>query len=452
MRRYSIAAAVAAISIAFIGSAAVRVEAQRSAGPDKTQQPAGSSKAEQPAGTARWTRTYVVEWNEPAMYYGAKTGVTDPGTDCPKGTNPEPDWIKVLVDAGYTVEEAKWLRNPANPTRSPVHGQNQMAFRGKDRTNIYVNPTSTPDPGLVGVSGTIAEGLNLDGDESTGFTGPAGEKGIDNNFYKALGCWKTYRGPHRLSSGALNFNDAMRNGQWTTVIVVAGEGADPMNDDHVTVGFYVSNDKMVKDGLGNIARDYSFRIAPDAKYEGILPARTSGGRIISTAPADIMLRDPGYTRDLELLRARVDLEMKPDGSLTGYAGGYRPWEAVYKGWVNARGPVIEVLTWVQLPGVYYSLRRNADYSPAGPGGEKTHISFALRIDALPAFVMTPDGSKEVALVQSYKAMAPKENPIADRFPFRVVDGIVIDPNAKVQAGPHAVILPSSSSSADQRPH
>ena len=118
------------------------------------------------------------------MYYGAKTGVIDPGTDCPKGTNPEIDWIQVLVDAGYTLEEAKWLRNPANPTRSPVHGQNQMAFRGKDRANVYVNPTSTPDTGLVGVSGTIGEGINLDGDEKTGFTSPTGEKGIDNNFYK----------------------------------------------------------------------------------------------------------------------------------------------------------------------------------------------------------------------------------------------------------------------------
>ena len=160
----------------------------------------------------QWTKTYVVEWNEPAMYYGAKTGVIDPGTDCPKGTNPEIDWIQVLVDAGYTLEEAKWLRNPANPTRSPVHGQNQMAFRGKDRANVYVNPTSTPDPGLVGVSGTIGEGINLDGDEKTGFTSPTGEKGIDNNFYKTLGCWKTYRGPRRLSSGALQFNDSMRNG------------------------------------------------------------------------------------------------------------------------------------------------------------------------------------------------------------------------------------------------
>jgi len=419
MKRHLIATVVIAISIALPGSA----------------------PSQQPSKSGKWTRTWVVEWNEPAMYYGAKSGVIDPGTDCPAGTNPEIDWIKVLVDAGYTLEEARWLRNPANPTRSPVHGQNQMAFRGKDRANVYVNPTSTPDPGLVGVSGTIGEGINLDGDEKTGFTSPTGEKGIDNTFYKTCGCWKTYRGPHRLSSGALQFNDSMRNGAWTTLIVVSGEGRDPMNDERVKVGLYVSNDKMVKDGNGNIAWDYTFRIAPHARYEGILPARTVNGRIVSTAPADISLRDPGYTRDLELLRARVDLQMKTDGSLTGYVGGYRPWEPVYKGWVNARGPVIEVLTWVQLPGVYYALRRSADFSPTGPGGEKTHISFALRVDAVPAFVMIPDASKEVASVESYKQIAPKETTKAAAGTYVVVDGIVPDRTGKYQAGPNAVILP-----------
>jgi hypothetical protein len=412
MKRHLIATVVIAISIALPGSA----------------------PSQQPSKSGKWTRTWVVEWNEPAMYYGAKSGVIDPGTDCPAGTNPEIDWIKVLVDAGYTLEEARWLRNPANPTRSPVHGQNQMAFRGKDRANVYVNPTSTPDPGLVGVSGTIGEGINLDGDEKTGFTSPTGEKGIDNTFYKTCGCWKTYRGPHRLSSGALQFNDSMRNGAWTTVIVVSGEGRDPMNDERVKVGLYVSNDKMVKDGNGNIAWDYTFRIAPHARYEGILPARTVNGRIVSSAPADISLRDPGYTRDLELLRARVDLQMKTDGSLTGYVGGYRPWEPVYKGWVNARGPVIEVLTWVQLPGVYYALRRSADFSPTGPGGEKTHISFALRVEAVPAFVMIPDASKEVASVESYKQIAPKETTRAATGTYLVVDGIVPDRTGKYQAG------------------
>lgn len=424
MKRYLIAIVVALITIVFTDSAL-------------TQQPSRSAK---------WTKTYVIEWNEPAMYYGAKTGVIDPGTDCPQGTNPEIDWIKVLVDAGYTPEEAKWLRNPANPTRSPVHGQNQMAFRGKDRANVYVNPTSTPDPGLVGVAGTIGEGINLDGDESTGFTSTTGEKGIDNNFYKCLGCWKTYRGPRRLSSGAQQFNDSMRNGAWTMVIVVAGEGNDPLNDDHVMVGFYMSNDKMVKDGNGGIARDYTFRIAPHAKYEGILPARTVNGKIISTAPADIMLREPAYNRELELLRARVSLEMKPDGSLAGYVGGYRPWESIYKGWVNARGPVIEALTWVQLPAVYYALRRSADYSPTGPQGEKTHISYALRVEALPAFVMTPDASQEMASVVSYKAIAPKLPDQPERS--YVVDGIV--PNPKYPAGPNAVILPPTATANDKK--
>jgi hypothetical protein len=138
--------------------------------------------------------------------------------------------------------------------------------------------------------------------------------------------------------------------------------------------------------------------------------------------------------------------MKPDGALTGYVGGYRPWEPVYRGWVNARGPVIEVLTWVQLPAVYYALRRNADYSPTGPGGEKTHISFALRVDALPAFVMTPDATREVASVDSYKAIAPKEPAKPPTLPFRVVDGIVPEP--KYPAGPHAVILPATGVAAN----
>ncbi|MEX1033216.1 MAG: hypothetical protein WDZ30_07630 [Cellvibrionaceae bacterium] len=388
---------------------------------------------------ADWTRSYVIEWNEPAMYYGAEGGVIDPGSDCPQGTNPELDWIQVLMKAGYTREEAEWLRDPANPTRSPVHGQNQMAFRGKDRANVYTNPESYPDPGLAEVSGKVAEGINLDGDKTTGFVSPDGEKGIDNTFYKTLGCWKTYRGPERLSSGALQFNDSMRNGGWTTVIVMHGRGDDPMNDDQVDVGFYMSDNDMVKGGDGNIARDYTFRIAPHAHYEAIFKARTVDGMIISTEPADtVMLRDPGYTRDLELRQAQVQLQMREDGSLRGYVGGYRPWRPVYDGWVNARGPVIESLTWVELPSVYYALKRNADYSPEGANGEKTHISFALRVDALPAYVMTPDYRQQAAAIKSYKALAPEQK--RERQFSYTVDGVVPynDPNLK--AGPDLDVL------------
>jgi hypothetical protein len=136
--------------------------------------------------------------------------------------------------------------------------------------------------------------------------------------------------------------------------------------------------------------------------------------------------------------------MKPDGGLSGHVGGYRPWEPVYRSWVNARGPVIEALTWVQLPSVYYALRRNADYSPNGARGNKTHISFALRVDAIPAYVMTPDASKQATAVISYKAQAPKEQVrlAGDFGTFRVVDGLVPDRSGKIVAGPKAVILPA----------
>jgi hypothetical protein len=388
-----------------------------------------------PAAIAEWTRSYVVEWNEPAMYYGATSGVTDPGTDCPNGTNPEIDWLKVMTKAGYSETEARWLRDPANPTRNPLHGQNQMAFRGKDRANVYTHPETTPDPGLVGVSGTIAEGINLDGDDKTGLTAPNGDKGIDNTFYTTLGCWKTYRARPRLSSGALQFNDAMRNGGWTTLIVVAGKGSDPMNDDDVKVGIYAGADKMVKDGNGEIAEDYTFRIQPHAKYEGIFSAQTRNGVITSTASADMTMREPAYTHDLELLRAQVKLTMRDDGGLVGYIGGYRPWEPIYKGWINARGPVIEALTWVELPGVYYALRRTADYSPTGPGGEKTHISYALRVEAVPAFVMTPDAREEATQIVSYKAQAPASTAKPQVMSVWNDGGVIPDKAAAIQAGP-----------------
>ena len=393
--------------------------------------------------SAEWTRTYVVDWYEPAMYFGGKEGILDPGTDCPQGSNPEIDWVQVLVKAGYSEAEAKWLRNPANPSRSPVHGQNQMAFRGKDRANVYIHPETYPDPGLVGVTGAVAEGLDLDGKASTGFVGPAGEKGIDNNFYLTLGCSKSWRGPPRLSASALGTNDAMRNGGWTVVVVVHGRGDDPMNDRNVDVGFYMSDDKLVKDGNGGIARDYTFKIKP-SRLEAIVPATTSRGVIESKGATDeIWMRDPGGARDLQLLRARLKLVMQPDGSLSGHVGGYRPWMPVYTALVNARGPVVEILSWVELPSIYYALKRNADYSPTGRKGEKTHISYAMRLNAIPAFVMAPDATTQMASLTSYKDRAQPEPP--PKPAFGAIDGMV--PDKKVPFGQALIVYPVPGDSA-----
>lgn len=396
------------------------------------------------AASAHWSKSYVVEWYEPAMYYGgpADGGVTDPGTDCPNGPNPEPNWIKVLEDAGYTHQEAVWLRDPSHPFRIPNHGQNQMAFRGEDRQNVYMHPESTPDPGLVQVAGRIGEGLDLDGDKTNGFTSPSGQTGIDNQFYRTLGCWMTYRGPARTAGTSQSRNDEMREGSWTVAIVITGDGDDPLNDDHVRVGFYNSKDPMVKDANGNIVRDATYRITPDMRLEALFDARTDNGVITTPKAADeVWVRDPSYTRELQLLKAKLQLKINDDGTLTGLMAGYRPWKEIYRGWVEARGSVIEQLTWVQLPGVWYALKRNADYAPT-PGGEKTHISFAMRISAIPAYVVTPEATQQVAQVVSYEAQAPKRDYIpAVSFHAIVVDGIVRLRDGTIPGGPHVKIPP-----------
>jgi len=357
--------------------------------------------------SAEWTKSFAVEWIETASYYGADSGVIEPGTDCPKGSNPEPDWVEVLVNGGYTRKEAEWIRNPANPDRSPVTGNRNMALRGKDFANVYREPWTYPDPGLLPMEGDLAEGINLDGDSSTGFTSLTGEQGIDNNFYRALGCWKTYRGPERLSSGGQTVNNSMRNGSWTMLIVLEGEGDDPMNDENVRVGLYQSDDSLIKTGNAKaIARDYTFVIKPHERYGGIFEASIKNGRVVSDSPIQMTMRDPspGSVRSgVVIEKAQIDFTLQEDGTLEGYIGGYREWAPVYMAW-GGFGQVNEVLTWIDLPAAWYALERNADYSLEGSDKKNTHISFALRVNAIPAFVMTPDATK-VASVQSYKYIA-----------------------------------------------
>lgn len=381
--------------------------------------------------SAQWTKTYVVDWVEPAMYYGAKQGVADPGTDCPAGTNPEIDWVKVLMRAGYTEAEARWLRDPANPSREPNHGQNQMAFRGKNRENVYIQPWTTPDPGMVGVTGKLGEGFDLDKNSSNGFTSPEGAKGIDNQYYRTLGCAKSYRGLPRLSSGAISTNDSMRNGAWTMLVTLHGTGKDPMNDNNVTVGFYMSADKIVKDGNGEVSPDYTFRIKP-SKLEGIFKAKSSKGVVTTIKPMDeVWMHDAGNTRDLQLLQAQLKLRIKEDGALEGLVGGYRPWQPVYDALVKGRGTVVEILGWIELPAIYYALKRNADFSPKEASGEKTHISYAMRLHALPAFVIAPGATTPVTSVASFRANYPKSDDVPTTPAFGAIDGLIQRPGLPV---------------------
>lgn len=337
-----------------------------------------------------WSRSFVIDWWGNASYYGAKEP-NQPGTDCPNGTNPENDWARLLHEAGYEGEELKRLLDPENRERTKFYG-----LRGPGRTDVYRNPTSVPDPGLVGVSGSISYGFNLDGDESTGFVSPTGEKGIDNQFYRTVGCWQSFRGP--FGSTSKYSNDGMRDGVYTIVIVISGNGRDPMNDEHVDFGVYLAKDPIVKDAVGEVARDYTFRIDPDRRFQSVVTARTRNGVLETAGPAEIRMRaeptPPMFAKELALHAAQFRFQLKADETLDGYMGGYRDWRTIYKGWAGA-GVIHEMVTHIQLPGLWYALARNADYKPDPATGQNTAISVAYFMHAVPALVVTPDGHEHV---------------------------------------------------------
>ena len=346
------------------------------------------------AAAEAWSRAYVVDWMEPAFFHGGpKDENPAPGTDCPKGTAPPHGWKKVLKTRWRKDADIAYYMDAEN--RPDL--QRVLRFRGPNYENVWEYPTLAPDLGLPPVTGKIAYGFNLDDNVKTGgFATPDGEAGIDNGYYRAGGCWASYRGQPYKSQRGVGINGYMRDGLYTVLIVMSGN-KDPMNDDDVTFAFYQAQERIMKDALGQVARDVSFSVKPDLRTQSLFKARIVEGVVETKTPAEIRFRDEAWNLrmpdQVQLTGGRLRFQIKPEGGLEGYVGGYRDWKVIYrKQAVNGRDT--EMNQGIDLPSFYYALERHADADPDPKTGKNRRISMAYRLRAAPAFVMTPD-SKEV---------------------------------------------------------
>jgi hypothetical protein len=363
-----------------------------------------------PAAAQAWTKSFVVEWFEPAFYYGGPLDGSpdDAGTDCPKGNNTY-DVMKDLLRPYRSAQLVADLNGPEYPREGILEAR---GFRGPNAENMYENPTVQADPGFVEMTGVIAEGFNLDGDETTGYTSPSGEKGIDNAFYKTSGCIRSWRGLPRKSTKSSYQNDGMRDGLYTVVFVLSGKGADPMNDDNVTIGIYSSQDQIVKDGNAQVAVDYTYRVKGDPAFQTVLKARSRGGVIESIEPSTVrtqdMMQGPDDRRWLVLEKARVRISVQPNGDAQALIGGYRDWFEHFRnvmgnggkrqglGNGTVQGGTAEGIGRYSAVGWYHALRRNADGMKDPETGQYAGISSAYRYTLKPAFVVTPEADREVS--------------------------------------------------------
>jgi hypothetical protein len=356
------------------------------------------------AHAAPWSKSFVVDWLEPAFFHdGPENDNIAAGSDCPAGTATSPGWKKVL--------KTPWRKDDAIPyyldAESHSDLQRVLRWRGPNYENVWANPTLAPDLGnLPPVSGNIGYGFNLDGQvKATDFTSPDGDKGVDNNYYRAAGCWVSFRGAAYKSQRGVGTNGYMRDGLYTILVVISGD-KDPMNDDNATLAFYQGKDRVVKDSQGQVARDTSFAIEPSARTQSILKVKVKDGVVETNGSQEIRLRDEDWNKgmpdQLQLNQGQVRLKLKPDGGMEGYFGGYREWKTLYKKQaVNGRDT--ETLQGIDLPSFYYALERHADADPDPVTGKNRRISVAYRLRAVPAFVLTPDYAQVVEKPQMFDA-------------------------------------------------
>jgi len=393
--------------------------------------------------SAAWFQGYVVDYY---VQPGWSNGLKD--TNCPDGDLPQSNWAEVLKTPWRSEEDV--LKLTANGgvgfgtplgNRGPLPGQ-----------NVYKDPTLVADPKMPWVVGNTGYGLDLDNNPNTGFTSPDGkEKGLDNQAYRSTGCHLYFRGGGRYSEkprGLEQYDTGeMRSGAYTVVILLSGEGDDRRNDPNMRVGFYLSKDAIAKDANGGVAKDYSYRIDPDARFMTVFDAKSSNGVVTPRAPlAQFKIRDfqtkQNFNQDVTFEKPQVRIIMKPDGAITADLGGYRDWRYMYMGY-GAGSNAAEVSRSLLTTTLWHSWQNAADWKPPGVEGPNTHISVFYTMDAVPAFVITPEGGEVVRKAEVFtgKSKVAEESP--QSLATRMRSGVGGDASFRLEGGAAVWPLPPS---------
>ncbi len=342
---------------------------------------AGMAASVNPASAA--TRSYVVSWFTQGMY--------STENDCPGGINPpiEKQWVKDLMDLGMTRDEAQAIVVRVGNGDRSAHDiiVNRGRINGQP-VNAYNNPQAVKDPMMVAVDSKYGVGFNLDGKGAAspnGFEDPeTGEKGVNNQMARALGCIFNLRAKPPLRSSDTE--------QWWHLIqdyqpawLISIDADDFKNSSTAKITFDRALEHPSWDANSETRRNMTYRIDPDPRSHTEIKGSIKDGVFhAATEQTLFMVGDLLVMPALELHKTHVRIKIQEDGSLDGYLGGYQPWVQVYFP-IAAGGNAFEMNVAHDIPGIYYLLKKNADAEPDPKTGENTAISATWRIEAVPSF-------------------------------------------------------------------
>ena len=328
------------------------------------------------------TRGYVVSW----FYPSAAAQVAE--TDCPKGITPDAatNVIRMLKELGKSPAEVEKIMEDY-PNNVGTHIGQRGRIDGKP-VSPYVNPTSVPDPKMSTVEGRTAFGFNLDGKVSDDdFTDPdTGEKGVDNQFFRAWGCM----GVMRAEPGV---RPRWPSIQWNTVqlqmpawlIEVSGID-DIQNDSDVMVRIFQATTPIILDANGDPQADMTFHENDNPLTKNSVRGSIKNG-VVTTDAFNLSLNGHRWAWS-EMRMHSTRFRMTLDGPVTGkgFIGGYQMWAPIYTR-VAEGGSGYEAMLSMDLPGMYYALRKFADADPDPKTGMNMAISAVFNMDAVPAFIV-----------------------------------------------------------------
>lgn len=294
--------------------------------------------------------------------------------------------------------------------------------------NLCMNPElGKPDPRWRTVTGKNiqSDGIDLDGQDSHAngkaapgtcahddFVGMNGEHGIDNQFYRVVGCSKSYQ-----STGQSNtYEIEMYTGAWGILITLKGV-TDLHNSKDVEVGIYANADPIQLSPTREALPNATYAVDQDARFRATTHGRIVDG-VLTTDPVDVRFHVITNSIHLErpLQDARLRMTFTADGGMEGIMAGYTPVEAMYdyqygfRNGTDGKGnPAPLQLRNISsigqaavlehtCNGAYYALKQFADGHRDPKSGQCTSISTQYRLKVIPAFVVdTPTQSVNAPL-------------------------------------------------------
>lgn len=249
--------------------------------------------------------------------------------------------------------------------------------------------------------GKLALGLDLDGaEDASDFTDPDGGRGIDNQFFRVVGCMDEFRGPTGRFYNLIN--RFVTDIQFNRVLFDISGVDDARNDPQVRLTIYQGKDRLLVDSTGEkFIPGSSQRVETrwGRRYIQQLDARIVDG-VIESEPTDILLPRAIYESvpaDLKFQRARIRLRLTAEGA-EGFIGGYIDIRELYSHFLqSSAGQFL-------YPSMFDAMRRMADASPEPAGGANTAISAAKSLRFVRANIV--NAADVAAGGNTSKEMAP----------------------------------------------